>query len=843
MVIPPPPPPPPSVVQAVPPPPPPPPPAPLSPWLRRLLAYDSETALILDGIGSPDLVCGSTAYYQDDWSIGSKFLSREEAIEAVRSALRSDRVFTGANLAFDFSVIANECPDLIPFLFLAYDEARVFDVLLTQALDAVRHGHLDMDTQTHMPLTNSEGKSTYRYNLWNVTKMVLGRDDAKENSAWRMSYGLTRGFPLAALPTEATQYPVDDVKNPLQIAVVQSGYSPSGKPYENIDNLPEQAETAFALQLGGVRGIRTDRQRVEALRRVAQAKRDVMTTRYKAIGFLRPDGTEDQIAVKRAVAIAYGATGTCYRCGGSGRLPKNKYVPCRGEKVSGRYRGCAKESCSTCKGTQQVLVADGDSTCWMMDGGCDGTGLDVRTAPTLKTITTTTGRLSIARDTLSESGDETLHDYGESEHDKVLDTYLPFLEQGVDKPINLGANVILESTRASYSGVIQLTPQKGGVRECFAARDGFVFCSVDYSALELCTLSQICLLVVGYSRMAEVINQTKDPGMLHTSFGARMIGLSVEEMARLVKAKDVRAKNTRQAAKAGNFTFGGGGGAATTVLSNRAKSKGTTTAPDGFEYAGIRFCILLGGAERCGEKKQTEWGAGKKKYVIPPTCSKCLAIVQDQLRPSWYAEFPEMPKYFDWVTKTVGKSGRGVIPCFGKKFWQFDKWRGFLPYESSKITAVVTRGGVGFTDGANNSFQSLAAAGAKYALRKVTRECYLGARMDGLAPDEWIAHVGPERRPHVVKRRTWDIVREAELSPLRETRPLFFAHDEIFSEMSVETAHLAGPRKAEIMRGAMKEFVPDVFIGAEPALMKYWSKDADAVYDASGKLIPWEPKA
>ena len=115
--------------------------------------------------------------------------------------------------------------------------------------------------------------------------------------------------------------------------------------------------------------------------------------------------------------------------------------------------------------------------------------------------------------------------------------------------------------------------------------------------------------------MADVINSTKDPGMLHTSFGARMIGVSVEEMARLVKAKDVRAKNTRSAAKAGNFTFGGGGGAATTVLSNRARSKGTTKSPDGLmEYAGIRFCILLDGAERCGEKKQTEWGGAKKTY-------------------------------------------------------------------------------------------------------------------------------------------------------------------------------------------------------------------------------------
>jgi hypothetical protein len=58
-------------------------------------------------------------------------------------------------------------------------------------------------------------------------------------------------------------------------------------------------------------------------------------------------------------------------------------------------------------------------------------------------------------------------------------------------------------------------------------RPGYYFCSVDYAALELCCLAQMCLWVVGWSRMADVINATKDPGLLHTSFGARMIGPAV----------------------------------------------------------------------------------------------------------------------------------------------------------------------------------------------------------------------------------------------------------------------------------------------------------------------------
>ena len=79
-------------------------------------------------------------------------------------------------------------------------------------------------------------------------------------------------------------------------------------------------------------------------------------------------------------------------------------------------------------------------------------------------------------------------------------------------------------------------------------------------------------------------------------------------------------------------------------------------------------------------------------------------------------------------------------------------------------------------------------------------------------------------------------------SPLWGTHPIFFAHDAIYSEMPREKSYLAGPRKAEIMRREMKWYVKDVHIAAEPALMGIYSKDAETVYDKSGKLIRWEPK-
>jgi len=69
-----------------------------------------------------------------------------------------------------------------------------------------------------------------------------------------------------------------------------------------------------------------------------------------------------------------------------------------------------------------------------------------------------------------------------------------------------------------------------------------------------------------------------------------------------------------------------------------------------------------------------------------------------------------------------------------------------------------------------------------------------------------------------------------------------FIHDEIIIETPLEIAHEAGYELARIMVDTMKKYVPDVKVSASPALMTCWSKDAIAIIDDSGRLIPWSPK-
>ncbi len=598
----------------------------------RFVSLDLETFLIEAGLLAPRIVCGSTAEIKDGDIVGN-LLGRDVAVEHARTLLNSVAVIVGANIAYDFGCLSVHDRALLAVIFRAYDEGRVYDIQIAQALDAIAYGLLYLEPDTRAQMRG-------RYSLATCTRLMLGRDDAKKNDYWRLRYALLQDIPLADWPEEARQYPIDDAVNTLEGALTQvvgGGAGVVSGPLRNLGDLSAQCDTAFCMHLSAMWGLRTDPERVARLRAKAEAGHKVFMERFAPLGFFKPDGKENTKVIKTAVIKAYG--------GGEKTCPSF----CAGGKTLSPKTG----NPVNCK-------------------ACDGTGLDltgVMRAPG--------GGVKTDRDTLVESGDDDLMAFGENENEKILTTYVPFLEQGVDRPITLRPNVLVASGRASYDGVIQQMPREGGARECVKFRRGYVGCSVDYAALELCTLAQVCLWLFGRSQMAETINATGDPGFLHTAFAAQLAGRTPEEMAVLIKAKDENAKKYRQAAKAGNFGFPGGMGAAKFVLSKRKKSEGTTMAPDGTVYPGIRFCLLLSGTDRCGTEKITSW----RDKPTPPLCAACVRVVDEVLRPAWFKQWPEIKPYFDWVKGRVGDDRAGELPCFG---------------------TYRVRGGLGFTDGANN---------------------------------------------------------------------------------------------------------------------------------------------
>ena len=57
-------------------------------------------------------------------------------------------------------------------------------------------------------------------------------------------------------------------------------------------------------------------------------------------------------------------------------------------------------------------------------------------------------------------------------------------------------------------------------------------------------------------------------------------------------------------------------------------------------------------------------------------------------------------------------------------------------------------------------------------------------------------------------------------------------HELLLKEMRIQQLLVEG----------MKEVCPDVRISCEHVLMRRWSKDTEAVFDAAGRLQPWEAK-
>jgi DNA polymerase-1 len=150
------------------------------------------------------------------------------------------------------------------------------------------------------------------------------------------------------------------------------------------------------------------------------------------------------------------------------------------------------------------------------------------------------------------------------------------------------------------------------------------------------------------------------------------------------------------------------------------------------------------------------------------------------LRAAWRKRWPEVVEFQEAVGAQLnGPEGLADFPLVRT---------GFL------------RGGCGYCNGCNFQFQGLAAAGAKDALYRAVR--------DGGAHGVF---------------------------------PVAFMHDEILSEVPIETQHDSAYWLADTMIGALSALCPDVPITAKPALMLAWSKDAEPTFDAQGRLVPWVP--
>lgn len=747
-----------------------------------LVAFDLETHLIQPGLVAPPIVCGSIALTPHH----GQLLSVSDVRLFLDDMLPS-RTIVGANIAFDLICVLVKWPELLPRVFCAYAEGRVYDVQIAQALHAIANGHLGYD-----PLTGAKMRG--RYSLQECVRQCLGRDNAKANDRYRLSYALLEGTPIEEWPLEARTYPVDDAVNTLEVALAQRGELPSigrhrlasskgsdrscsrchsdqwsksclaREAYLNQHEVVRQTYAAFCLALGAAWGFRVNQASVDELERRYLTEHTAASEQpFRDAKILRADGTENQSIIRRLVAEAYGACDSCAPCQGEGKVPSPKTSK--------------PINCTVCGGTGLLLGSDVPLT----EKGGVGKG----------------------RDVLYESGDEALISYAATlEGRKVSTVYIPFLRSAGNVPLVLRPNVIVETGRVSYDGAIMLLPRSGGVRECIEARPGYVFSSEDYKAGELITHAQSCLWIVGFSELAKALNAGLDA---HTALAGTMAGKQYADLLALVASGDKTAKNLRQAAKPANFGFPGRMGPGKLVLQQRKGGPDTKHASG--KYKGLRFCLLMRNVERCGVVKVTEWNG----RPLPPACKACLECATE-LRAAWRLQWPENLPYFDHV-KAIDDSGARVVQHVTKRL------RGFKRGSTGDDGEPVNAGNAI----ANGYFQGLLADAAKNALMRATAECYLPTK--------------------VASKTKYTSTYESVSSPLLGSRIIVFQHDELVCEHPEAIAHDAATRVSEIMTEELRIICPDLekAVEAEPTLMRRLYKGAECTRDARGRLVPWEP--
>jgi DNA polymerase-1 len=159
------------------------------------------------------------------------------------------------------------------------------------------------------------------------------------------------------------------------------------------------------------------------------------------------------------------------------------------------------------------------------------------------------------------------------------------------------------------------------------------------------------------------------------------------------------------------------------------------------------------------------------------------------LKDRWFEQYPEMRDYFAHVAALCDQDEDGLATI-------------------EQVHSRRLRGGCSYTSACNGYFQGLGADATKHAGWLIAKAAY----------------ASPE-------------------SVLFGSRLVNYVHDEFFLETDdTPAAHDVAMEMGRLFLEGVNAFLPDVPAKTQPLLTRVWSKDAEPVYGADGRLVPWEPK-
>lgn len=662
----------------------------------RVVAFDTETALIRPGKLAPELACLTYQVATAEGVEEPQIVTPDDprCLDLMASWLADpETLIVGHNVAFDLAVYAARWPHLVPAIFAAYEAERVTDTQIREQVN-------DIALARYRQPFEDRGKKTKRtYDLAAIAWRRLGV--ALKKDGWRLRYGEFLGLPLAQWLDRAVEI----------IARAQIRC-------DAIDAMSGGAEKMAAIKAasddyGIITGPPSDV--------ITYPLKDAATT--MAVFLDQPATIMDEHpqAMSAWWKHLMSAWGLLTHPGSSAQLEHATLAEYREIERRLQEQGLVKVD-----GTRDTKAAQA-----RMVAVCEKLGRPVRkTDPSSKFPH---GQVQLDEDACSSTQDPVLLDYA------TLGTLKSVLSKDVGM-IEAGGYFVVhtrmglaETGRSTSSGPnIQNLRTMPGIRECFVPSEGWVFAQADYSGLELSTLAEVCINVVGFSKLGEAINAGHDP---HLMMAANILGISFEEA--VARKGEKAIKKARQLAKVANFGFPGGLGAATFVAFARAS-----------------------------------------KVVITEEEAK-------RLKAQWLETWPEMSRYFAWVNALPEDAeGRTVVQLYTGR----------------------VRGGATYTAACNSMFQGLGADATQRAGFYIARACYA-------EPD----------------------------SPLYGCRIVAYIHDEFILECPADRAPEAAEELARLMMKHANELLRNVPVKTEPVLMSLWCKDARALRDPAGRLVPWSP--
>jgi DNA polymerase-1 len=248
----------------------------------------------------------------------------------------------------------------------------------------------------------------------------------------------------------------------------------------------------------------------------------------------------------------------------------------------------------------------------------------------------------------------------------------------------------------------------------------------------------------------------------------------------------------------------------------RARSAARAANPDNPSAAARAVPTPFDDARQAGKVANFGFpgGLGAKKLVLFARKTYKVSLTEDRakwLKGVWLETFPEWRRYFKLI----------------------DSWRG--PDGLITLRHLFSnriRGGANYCAACNSLFQGLGADATGAAWFAVVEACYAGgpcracggSKYTGASdPDPW----GP---------CPW--CKETGITPLFGARCVNYVHDEFILECEENTGHEIAHELVRLMIEGAAPYLPGVPPKAKPVLMRYWSKDAEQVWE-NGRLMPW----